>query len=343
LIGVLIIKILITGATGFVGRHLISHLHQAGEGKYQLFALARNEIKFNSLNLPATIIVADLAGGGDDRWINQLPEELDVVIHCAALVHSFDTHRFYQVNRDGSAMLLQMLAARYAKLKFILLSSQAAAGPADGLEESISEVDDPRPVSHYGRSKLASEQLLAKLAPNGWQWAVLRPPMVLGPDDPAIMDLVKMVQGRFILVPGLRGGLKKRYSFVSVFDLVSMVEQTVNYLESDQQTGRVFFVAHPQTIAFSELIQAMEQELGVKWSLKLPLPIPLLHLVAWILYLMHHLFGVDFRLTPDKISELIPANWRCSSKRSVVELKGSYHWDLARSVASITDKRVKKN
>jgi nucleoside-diphosphate-sugar epimerase len=286
------------------------------------------------------MVVADLERGSQRSWIEQLPADLDVVIHCAALVHSFNRHHFYQVNRDGTALLLDLLAARYSHLKFILLSSQAAAGPADGRGESICEADDPMPIGHYGRSKLAAEKLVLKLAPEGWQTITLRPPMVLGPDDPAILDLFKMVQNRLVVVPGLIGGSNKRYSFISIFDLVEMIGSAVKYQPASQ--GELFFVAHPVSTTYGELIQTIKSELGIGWLIKLPLPLPLLYLAAWLLNIGHHLLGIDFRLTPDKVPELHPSFWLCSSQLSITSLGGTYQWDLKRSISSIAAK-LKKN
>ena len=142
-------KVLVTGATGFVGSHLCDLLTK---NNHEVFALVRNPAKAKEFGVPGIHLQGDLS---NFTWVDELPKDLDAVIHTAGIVHSFDAKDFYDVNATATKDLIEALAS-FDGLKFTLVSSQAAGGPSpknNPAKESASAA-----VSEYGRSKLLAEK-----------------------------------------------------------------------------------------------------------------------------------------------------------------------------------------
>ncbi len=180
-------KVLVTGATGFVGSHLCDLLTK---NNHQVFALVRNPTKAKEFGVPGVHLQGDLSSF---EWINDLPKDLDAVVHTAGIVHSFDSKDFYDVNATATKALIEALAS-FDGLKFTLVSSQAAGGPSP--KSNPAKEDANAAVSDYGRSKRLAEEYVA-CAPKSWSVSVVRPPMVIGPRDPAVLDIFKMVKSQY--------------------------------------------------------------------------------------------------------------------------------------------------
>ena len=192
-------KVFVTGATGFVGSHLIDRFDQEG---IEHFGLARSQKKWNEFDLPGTPILGDLGKDSIDHWVSQLPADLTHFIHTAGVVHSFDKDIFDKINFEATKVLFQALKERFPKLHFIFFSSLAAVGPSQKQKAHTEEVP-LNPPSLYGQSKMKAESFLISEKPLDWSLTIIRPPMVIGPRDPAVLDIFKMVKGKFILGTGV--------------------------------------------------------------------------------------------------------------------------------------------
>lgn len=320
-------KILVTGATGFVGSHLCEKLTELG---HEVFALARNPKKFEEFNVPGKMVQGALHEDKDHEWIATLPDDLDAVIHTAGIVHSFDWSDFYSVNTRATEKLINDLKVKYPKdLKFVLISSQAASGPAD-VDNKKKEHHDPKPVSHYGKSKRYAEISLNHLAPLSWDKSIIRPPMVIGPRDPAILEVFRMVKNGLVLVAGMNG-MKNRYSFICVHDLVDVIIAATHH-KSPENHAEVFFSAHPQTVSYSEIVNTIKEALGKKFVLNLSLPIFMVNLLAHFLDALRRIVPLSLPLTPDKIGEIRQPAWVCCSEKSCEKLNMKYQWDLSKTI-----------
>ena len=315
-------KILITGANGFVGSHLCEKLLKDGD---DVFALVRSPEKFTVIKEDRLSVIKGDLNQDSLSWIDLLPDDLQTCVHTAGIVHSYLPEEFYRVNADGTENLVNSLKKRFTQLHFILISSLAASGPSLGTTIRT-ELDMDFPVSVYGRSKKKAEELLSINAPASWQLSVIKPPMVIGPRDPAVLDIFKMVQGRVILLPG-QNSKTKLYSFVCVFDLVETI-----VLVATQKKKGIFFSSNPQIISFEKLISEIKKQLKSKWIIYLPLPLFLVRMLATVLNFIYRLFPHNLRLTPDKYHELAATNWTCSGNKSEVELGQVYNYDLERTI-----------
>lgn len=314
-------KVLITGATGFVGSHLSDLLHENG---HEVYSLIRNQDKADEFEVKGKPINGSLNSTIPHDWIAELPMDLDAVVHTAGIVHSFDNKSFFTVNTESTRQLIEDLGFKYNNLKFVMISSLAAAGPDASFQ---TEDDRPVPVSDYGRSKLIAEKILTREAPVAWQKVIIRPPMVIGPRDPAILDVFKMVQKGIVPSIGTRGG-QKLYSFIGVFDLIETIKLS---LEKNIEDTEIFYSSHPDSIKFKELLGIIAQKMGKKTPKIIPLPVTPVKMVTKVLKMIK---PNNVRLTPDKIHEITPMAWTCSGTKATDKLGQVYRWDLEAIIES---------
>ena len=314
-------KVFVTGASGFVGGHLCTALTKAG---HEVIGLIRSP---KDTNYGFQVIKGDLSLESIKKTVAQLPEDLDAVIHTAGIVHSFDKNIFDKVNFKGTQDLEKSLKERYPKLHFVFTSSLAAVGPSK-LNTPHTESTPLNPPSLYGQSKQKAEEYLKSELPDNWSLTIIRPPMVIGPKDPAIVDVFKMVKSRLILGTGF-SGMDKQYSFVCVHDLVEMMIRTLN---PSEQRVRSYFPSFPRVVTFREIIEAIKLEMKIG-TLTLPIPMFMVSGLAHTMAIVKKMIpSLEFRLTPDKIHELGPKYWCVSSERSMKELDMKYAWDLQETI-----------
>lgn len=306
-------NIFLTGGSGFVGSHLLEKLLL---NNHKVFVLVRNPKKLFTQNHSNLVIV-----NGDLDHFNLTDDELnsiDLLIHTAGIVHSFTPTEFYQVNTEGSKKLFQRFF-QVPHLKVIFISSLAAHGPHH-------EDQNDLPVSHYGKSKLLAEKFLLEECPSTWSKITHRPPMVIGPRDTAMLDVFKMVKDGFVLLPGL-GSLHKKYSFVSVFDLVENIYQSINVDHG------LIYPHFPNVILFSDIFKTIENKMSKK-AKYLPVPKFIIFIFAHLLNLIFKIRPHALRMTPDKINELFPASWICPE--STIKLQAN--WNLEKTIeVTLTD------
>ena len=201
----------ITGATGFVGSHAASLFLENG---WRVKALVRRPDKPGLLPEGTEVVPGDLTDGATYR---PALEGCDAVLHVAGLVKARTLDEYRAVNTVGAETIARSAAEACPGAMFVLVSSQAAAGPArDGTP--VKETDEPRPVSWYGRSKLEGEQAVKRQVRG--PWCVVRPSVVYGPGDPGILELFKPIQRGF--APIVAGG-RARVQLISVYDLARVL------------------------------------------------------------------------------------------------------------------------
>ena len=189
----------VTGATGFIGRHLVVALHQAG---FRLRLLLRREPDVPEWRvLPPPEVVAGALD--DEAALERLVEGADGVIHLAGLIKAARRRDFFAVNRDGAAAMARAVGRVAPGARFVLVSSLAAREPQ---------------LSDYAASKRAGEDAVLEVL--GERASVLRPSVVYGPGDRETLVFFQLAGGR--LVP-LLGSADARAAMIHVADLVRLI------------------------------------------------------------------------------------------------------------------------
>jgi nucleoside-diphosphate-sugar epimerase len=167
-----------------------------------------------------------------------------MVFHLAALTKIISPQDFFHINEEGTMSLLEKLRPLKKLRKIILLSSLAAAGP--NRDHAFLTEDMPeKPVSLYGKSKLAQEKICKEISPA--PYVIIRAPIVFGPGDLDMLDAFRIVSKGIL---PLLGRQERRFSIVYVKDLVrGMVAAAISHFEND-----IFYIANSEPIEWQSFM-----------------------------------------------------------------------------------------
>jgi UDP-glucose 4-epimerase len=250
------VNILVTGATGFVGRALCAHLQQLG---CEVHAAVRRSVY--GLHVNHIVTIAALDGASD--WVPILAG-IDVVVHLAARVHVMhDTAadpelEFRKANADATLHLARQ-AAKAGVKRMVFLSSVKVNGESTMPGRPFKETDVPNPQDAYGRSKWAAEQGLWQIASKTLlEVVIIRSPLVYGPGVKANFASLMRLVARSWPLP--LGGIHNRRSLVGLGNLVDFVTTCVIHPQAANQT---FLVSDGCDLSTTELVRAMANAAGV--------------------------------------------------------------------------------
>lgn len=319
-------RILITGATGFIGRFLVAEALRRG---YDPMAAVRQTSKtghLDAMRLP--VVTCDFSAGGrlNDR-IRSLPR-FDYVIHNAGVTKSLDRHEYFQVNAGNTGRLADaLLQTGRIPDKFLLMSSLAAFGPGDSASgEPILRTATPRPVTAYGESKLAAERILAE---KGLPYMIIRPTAVYGPGERDIFEAIKLIRHGVALQAGRKN---QRLTFMYVKDLARLV---FDALESPH-VNRAYFAADGNLYGSRDLGRIVAMCLGGRVT-HVALPVWLVRIIAAAAEPACRMLKKAPVLNRDKVHELAACNWNCDVEPLRAELNFRSEYDLARGMRETID------
>ena len=242
-------RCLVTGAAGFVGSHLVETLVDRG---YEVSCLVRKTSNLAWLKpLPVRFVFGDVL---DADSLPGAVEGMDYVYHVAGAVKALREADFFLVNAGGTANLLEACAAPGQSLqRFVLVSSQAAAGPPE-IGHPLTEDDPPRPITPYGLSKLRAEVLTASYAAR-LPVTVVRPPAIYGPRDRETLTVFQWINRGLCPVPRQ----KRFFSLIHVRDLVTGL---ILAAESPASVGRTYHLANDGPESLEGMSTLIAQALG---------------------------------------------------------------------------------
>jgi nucleoside-diphosphate-sugar epimerase len=315
------VKVLITGGTGFIGSHLVEYLLERGD---EITCLVRDRGRLRWLD-PSRVKLVEGDCTDPDLAV-KLQETFDWVFHLAGVTKSLRREEYYQVNGEGTANLVKALAAAKGPYRFVYLSSLAAAGPSEE-GDPLREGDPPRPVSHYGRSKLQGERALERLGAS-FPWMVVRAPVIYGPRDRDLLPFFQMARRRV----AFRLGGRRTFSLCSVEDLV----RGLCLVAEKGKAGEIYYCAelHPRT--WEEIWESIAHALGVR-PVTLYLPPALLVFGAWVWEGIARLTGTPPLLNRDKVKEMTRRHWICDPGKAERELGFATAVPLEAGVRRVVD------
>ena len=314
-------KVLLTGASGFVGSHILDSLLARGIATAVLLRPTSNR-RFIEQHLSQ--IEVRLGSINDLPSLRDAMHDATHVIHCAGCTKALRVAEFYDVNHVGARNVVETVNHRRDHIqRLVHISSLAAVGPAPPAKPAR-EDDPPQPVSEYGKSKLAGEREVRDNCRTGF--VVLRPPVVYGPRDDQLLCLFKAVA--FRLLPTFGGG-RQALSLVFVKDLA---EAAVTSLTHPAASGRTFFVASPEIVTARELVEQIAAQMNVR-TLPLALPTAVLWPVCVIRELLSRLTGKANVLNRHKYVELRSPAWVCDPSKLRQELGFECSMNLKKGIA----------
>jgi nucleoside-diphosphate-sugar epimerase len=306
-------SVLVTGASGFIGRHLVRRLVERGD---RVSCLVRATSHIDELRSSG---VQFIVGDATDRTgINRAlaQSQAGVVFHLAGLVKAVRTADFARVNAGGVASVAAACADRADRPVLIVVSSLAAAGPCTGDQPRV-EGDSPAPVSAYGRSKLAGE-LAAATHAGELAITIVRPPIVFGPGDRGVLELFRPIARAGLQV--VLGWKERRVSLIHVADLVALLllaAEKGERLHPDGAPGQgIYFVAAEHDPTYAELGQAMATALGRKRATVVPMPGTVARLVGLCGDVLARMRQRPGWVNSDKMVEALAGSWTCSSAKA---------------------------
>ncbi len=273
------LTIAVTGATGFVGEHLIRRLRSA---EHTVCALTRRDVPDDTD--PNLIWVTGSLDELDS--LQTLSEGADAVVHGAGAIKALSRNAFFEINRDGTRRVAE--AAQRAKVpRMILISSLAAREPA---------------LSPYAASKRAAELVVADFAER-IETVILRPPAIYGPGDRETVRLFQMAANGFVLVPGRADAV---LSLIHVGDVVTAIQACCELTQPG--TPLEIDDGAPSGHSWEEVVEAAGQAMG-----RSPKLIRLADVLVWLAGGIGSAKGLVTRspamLTLAKVAELLHPDW----------------------------------
>lgn len=299
-------KALVTGCSGFIGRHFVRILLEKG---YDVTGLVRATSRLDPLKrLNIHLVKGDIC---DPRSLHSAAADRDFVFHLAAALAAPDRNAYQRSNVEGTENLLEACREVCPGIKkFVYVSSIAAAGPSRKGETKME--DDPcRPVSEYGRSKLAAESLVQRYG----KWfpvTLIRPPNVLGAGQKELTIVMRLID--LGIVPRL-ADREKRTSLCFVEDLA---EALILAAESPHSRGRTYFVTDGRAYSWTEITDILARQMGRK--LAIPVPASMVSMTGFFAELAGRLTGRPSFLSRSALNSVRERYWIFNSERIRKEL-----------------------
>ena len=296
-------KILITGASGFIGSFIVEEALNRG---FETWAAVRRSSSLDFLH-DERIHLIELNLSSKEQLVEQLRGKgFDYVVHAAGVTKCLNKADFRRINTEGTKNLVEALLEVKMPLKrLVYLSSLSVFGAIKEKMpyDEIREDDTPQPNTEYGRSKLAAEQYLASLD-SRLPYVILRPTGVYGPREKDYFMMAKSIKQHIDFAVGFQ---RQDITFVYVTDVV----QAVFLALEKGKTGRKYFLSDGEVYQSTTFSNLIHEELGCPWWLRITAPTWVLRILTFFGEYAGRISGKVTVLNKDKYNILKQRNWRC--------------------------------
>ena len=303
-------KILITGASGFIGSFIVEEALNRG---FEVWAAVRKSSSRQFLQ-DERLRLIELDLDSENRLKEQMKDcRFDYVVHAAGVTKCLNKADFRRINTEGTKHLVKALSALDMPLKrFVYLSSLSIMGAIREQQPytEILESDTPKPNTAYGKSKLETEQWLET---QNIPYIILRPTGVYGPRERDYFMMAKSIKAHTDFAVGYK---QQDITFVYVTDVI----QAVFLALENGQTGRKYFLSDGEVYQSSTFSDLIRHELGNPWWIRITAPIWLLRIITFFGEFVGHLTGQVTALNNDKYNIMRQRNWRCDIEPARQEL-----------------------
>ena len=302
--------VIVTGATGFIGSHLVEALVEAGD---EVRCLVRRPGPVDS---PAAARFHHTDFARTDLGLaDSVFDGVDSVYHVAGATRAVSAAEFHEANVAITTRLLDRVAqGQGTPPRFVYISSQAAAGPtpasakerlADGTP-ALTENDPPTPIEPYGRSKLAAEQVVLGRS-SELPVTVVRPPAVYGPRDKDFLSIFRLLRRGFAVYPGIRD------SIVTTIFVNDLVQGIIQAGRSPAAVGRTYFMGHQAALPWRAIYRAVGDVVGRNQFREINIPIGAVRLAGIAGDLIARASRRPPLLSSGKTALASASLWTCSS------------------------------
>ncbi|MGA8262996.1 MAG: NAD(P)-dependent oxidoreductase [Ignavibacteriaceae bacterium] len=304
----------VTGATGFVGSHLVDHLLAK---KYKVRCITRKSSSLKWLE-GKNVEIYD-CGLLDKPGLRKAFENAEYIYHVAGVVKSKTPEGYFKGNVDTTKNLLEVAEEFREKIKrFLIVSSQTAAGPSlNG--EPVNEKEIPHPITTYGRSKLAEEEL-AKTFMDKFPVTICRAPAVFGERDTEILIFFKTFNSGLMTTIGFE---TKRISLIHVDDLV---RGFILAAESEKAKNQIYFISSEKYYTWEEIGNVTSKVLNKK-PFKVKVPHPVVYTIAGIAQFFAVFSSKPATLNIEKAKDITQTYWICDTSKAVRDF--GYHQNIS--------------
>lgn len=317
-------RILITGASGFVGSFIAE---EALRRELEVWVVVRKSSSLQYLQDDRLhIVFSDLSSV--EQIVKALGGQVfDYVIHAAGCTKTLNTNTFFRVNTDGTANLCRAIMQTSPQVKrFVFISSLSIFGPVRDRQPytEILDTDTPQPNTAYGKSKLAAEEWLRRNCTV--PFTILRPTGIYGPREKDYMMMADSIRKHVDIASGLT---KQDITFIFVQDVVQAVFKS---MQSPTSIGKAYFLSDGEVYDSREFSDLIKAELGIKWVLRLVMPLWALRIVCAVTDMVSHITGKVNTLNNDHYAILAQRNWRCDITPARRDFGYEPEWKLSRGV-----------
>ncbi len=313
-------RVLITGASGFIGGFLVEQALQKG---HEVWATVRKNSDLNRLT-DARIHLISLPLDHAEKMAEVLAPlgRFDWVIHNAGVTKAIYRDAYFEGNAGNTRRLvLALKQAQVVPDKFLFVSSLAALGAAPDNQIRVQEGQTALPLTPYGESKRSAEQFLESERVD-FPWVAVQPTAVYGPWERDILSFIQLVNKGLELTIGTQ---VQKLSFVHAQDLAVAI---FKILEHPKAIHRKYIISDGKDYQTADLGNAVRQALGRKTTLKIKIPIGIIQQIASIAQMIGRWRNKPSPLNREKIPELTAKNWHCDVTPLLKEIQFQPTFDL---------------
>jgi len=303
------VTVLVTGATGFVGSHVVDELLRRNFKVAYIARATSNHRWLEGLDV-------ELREGSlyDRDSLKNALRDIDVVIHVAGQIAGKNEADFYNGNVVATKNLLNAIKEFQPNLKrYVHISSQAVTGPSLSADKPVTEADTPKPITAYGRTKWQAEQIVHSFM-DSLPCTIVRPPAVYGPRDEATLSFFQMVSKGVAPLIGFNG---KLVSLIHVRDLATgIVEATIH----PNAVGETYFITSSEVYSWKQISNVAGAAAGRRKLITIRLPHVIVLAIAGIVGGIGKLGKKPPVLNYEKGIDLIQTYWTSSGDKARKEL-----------------------
>jgi len=294
-------KVLVTGASGFIGNFICSALQQDG---FEVYAAVRPSSQFSLLSDNGVKCISHSFNDVDAMAEIIKTHGITHFVHNAGVTRTPETKHYFDVNAGLVAYMRDaVMSTEIVPKKFVLMSSLAAYGPSDfQVSKIVDHKSEPNPVTTYGKSKLKGESVLEH---SSLPYIILRPTAVFGPREKDILQVFKLIRAGFAILPDIKD---QKLTFIYVKDLAGLVSMALR----SSVERKAYFVGDGNTYSQEEFHAYIGEKLNPGFRM-LKLPLWVIKAYAYAGLITGKFNGNYPVLYPERVNELKAQSWECDT------------------------------